>query len=176
MKKIISVCLAFAMLLALSACGEGGLSLTGSKNNNKEGYIGDTLSTYWFDFTVDGAYSCSEYEGYAAGSGKKLVVVSLTLKNTWGQSVDMWDTDFPILWGGEDDGDLDYPIAPFTDEQLPAEYSLGINQTKSGVLVYEVPDSYRDFSLAFLEIFEDENSEEGKDGDLFFVDFTPEVR
>lgn len=171
MKRIVSAALAFLMLMSLTACGV--LSLKDGKNGDKEGYIGDTMSTYWFDFTVDDAYSCAEYEGYAAGSGKKLVVVSMTLKNTCGHSVDMWDTDFPILWGGEDDGDLDYPIAPVSDEQLLLEYSLGINQSKSGVLVYEVPDSYRDFSVAFLEVFEDANDENGQDGDLFFVDFTP---
>ncbi|MFG6350248.1 MAG: DUF4352 domain-containing protein [Oscillospiraceae bacterium] len=177
MKKFVTAVLALAMLLSLTACN--GLSFKpggGSSSDDKEGYIGDTLSTYWFDFTVDDAYSCSEYSGYTAGSGKQLVVVSMTLKNTWGQSVDMWDSDFPLLWGGEDDGDLDYPIAPVSDEQFPQEYSLGINQSKSGVLVYEAPADYRDFSLAFLEVFEDEDNEEGRDGDLYFVDFTAEKR
>ena len=42
--------------------------------------------------------------------------------------------------------------------------------------MYEAPADYRDFSLAFLEVFEDEDNEEGRDGDLYFVDFTAEKR
>ena len=181
-KKIVSLALALTMLLTLASCDVLSLKPGGSSNgsststgNDKEGYIGDTLSTYWFDFTVDDAYICDEYEGYTPASGYQLVVVEMTLKNRVTFSVDMYRGDFPILWDDEENG-LDYPLAYIGGDQFPDEYTLGINQKKSGELVYEVPTDYRDFSVAFLEIFEDENNEDGRDGDVFFVDFTPEKR
>ena len=180
MKKIVSLLLSFVMLLSLFACGEGGLSLKGGSSNDKEGYIGDTLSTYWFDFTVDDAYSCASYHDYTAAAGSKLVVVRMTLKNDCGASVDMWGDDFVLLWEtGNDDDDVDMAVAlpaGLSDEQFPDEYTLGINQSKSYAAVYEVPEGYRDFAVAFMEIFESDSDPEGETGDTFFVYFTPEEK
>ena len=178
MKKFVSFLLAFVMLLALTACGEGGLSLNGSNSNDKEGYIGDTLSTYWFDFTVDDAYSCSSYHDYTASAGKKLVVASITLKNTCGTSVDMWGDDFVILWDtGDDDVDMEFALpGGLSDKQFPDEYTLGINQSKSYEAVYEVHEGYRDFAVAFMEIFESDSDPDGEAGETYFVYFTPEEK
>ena len=112
------------------------------------------------------------------GQGVKLVVVSLSLKNNCGQSVDMWGEDFVIFWGDDDDAfDLDIPLpAGLSDDQFPDEYVLGINESKNGVLVFEVPREYRDFSIGFMEIFESESNPDGDEGDTFFVDFTAEDR
>ena len=179
MKRFASFLLALMMLLALAACGEGGLNFNLKETESpgyKEGYVGDTMSTYWFDFTVDEAYSCTEYEGYLPDPGYKFVVATITLKNTCGFSVDMWDTDFVILWDAEDDY-MDIPLAPgLSADQFPEEYVLGINATKTGVAVYEVPEGYRDFSIAFMEVYEDEGNPDGRDGDVYYVDFTPEER
>lgn len=54
---------------------------------------------------------------------------------------------------------------------LPGTYSLGINQERTGLLVYEVPAEEKDFSISYLEAFE-----EGDEGNVFFVYFTPEER
>lgn len=181
MKKLVSFFLALVMLLSLAACGEGGLSLNPKETESqKDGYIGDTLPTFWFDFTVDDAYRCSEYHGYTPAPGNKLIVATITLKNTCGYSVDMWGDDFVILWEREAGGDIDMELAlpaGISDDQFPDEYLLGINASKSCVAVYEVPEEYRDFAIAFMEIFEDEDdpsNEEGVDGDTYFVYFTPE--
>ena len=133
MKKFVPLLLAFVMLLGLTACGEGGLSLNGSNSSDKEGYIGDTLSTYWFDFSVDDAYSCSSYHDYTASAGKKLVVASITLKNTCGASVDMWGDDFVILWDtGDDDVDMEFALpGGLSDRQFPDEYTLSEGKVKS---------------------------------------------
>lgn len=178
MKKIVSLLLSFVMLLSLFACGEGGLSLKGSSTSDKEGYIGDTLSTYWFDFTVDDAYSCSAYHDYTAAAGNKLVVAAMTLKNDCGASVDMWGDDFVILWNTGDD-DVDMALAlpgGLSDEQFPDEYTLGINQSRSCTAVYEVPESCRDFAIAFMEIFESDTDPDGETGETYFVYFTPEEK
>ena len=60
-------------------------------------------------------------------------------------------------------------MPPLTDEQLPGTYPLSVDEEVTGLLVYEVPAGNRDFSISYLEQFDD-NSE----GDTFFVFFTAE--
>ena len=175
MKKAVSFVLALMMLCSLAACD--GLSLKPSEGPvSKDGYIGDTMSTYWFDFTVNEAYSCTEYDGYTAREGCQLVIAEMTLKNTCDFSVDMWDTDFLILWDDEENG-YNIPVQYYSDDQFPEEYTLGINARKTGLLIYEVPEEFRDFAIYFQEVFaddEDPTNEDGIDGDSFFVTFTAE--
>lgn len=176
-KRLASFALALVMALSLAACGEGGLSLNpNEKSDAKDGYIGDTLSTLWFDFVVDDAYTCTEYHGYTPDAGNKLVVVAISLKNNCGYSVDMWGNDFVILWDDEENGiDVSLP-AGLSDEQFPDEYALGINARKSGVSVFEVPEEFRDFAIWFQEFITNEDYPDGKEGDNFFVYFTPEEK
>lgn len=182
MKRIASFLLAFMMMVSLTACGEGGLNLNPKGNEDdsdvKSGYIGDTMSTEWFDFVVNDAYSCSEYHGYTPQAGNKLVVADMSLKNNCGESVDMWGEDFVIIWEiSDEDIDMDIPLsAGISDDQFPDEYVLGINATKSGVLVFEVPEEYRDFSIGFAEIFESNDDPDGDLGNTYFVNFTAEEK
>lgn len=186
MKRLASLLLALAAALLLPACGQGGPDLVpGSWEDGepglKQGVLGDTLSTQWFDFTVDGAYSCARYGSYTAADGNKLVVATLTLNNTFGSPVDMWGDDFAILW---DDPDQDSGAAPalpegISGEQFPDEYVLAIDEVRTGQAVYEVPQDFSDFALAFQEIFEDtENPDnlDGVEGDTFLVSFTAEEK
>jgi len=182
MKRLASLLLALTMALSLAACGENGLDLNlGGKSEKKDGYIGDTLSTHWFDFTVNDAYSCAQYGDYTADTGNKLVVAAITLKNTCGESVPMWGDDFVILWDAEDEDDGVTPALPagLSDDQFPDEYNLGINQTKAAVSVYEVPEDVKDFAIGFQEISEDTDNPEnldGIEGETYFVSFTPEEK
>lgn len=137
MRRLASLLLALAVALSLPACGQSGLDLSPGGGDDgepglKQGLPGDTLSTQWFDFTVDGAYSCARYGSYTAADGNKLVVATLTLKNTFGNPVDMWGDDFAILW---DDPDQDGGAAPalpegISGEQFPDEYVLEIDEIR----------------------------------------------
>lgn len=180
MKRLASILLSLTMALSLAACGEGGLNLNpgGGEPGLKKGFVGDTLSTEWFDFTVSDAYSCAQYGSCTAGAGNKLVVAAISLKNTCGESVDMWGDDFAILWDSEDGATLALP-AGISDDQFPDEYVLKINETRAGTAVYEVPEDFRDFVIAFQEIYEDtENPDnlDGVEGNTFFVSFTAEEK
>lgn len=186
MKRLASILLALTMALSLAACGEGGLNLNpgGGKDDDsdvKYGYIGDAMSTEWFDFTVNDAYSCAQYEDHAAQAGNQLVVVTMTLKNTFGESVDMWGDDFVILWDDPDENSgIDIPLAAgVSDDQFPDEYTLKINETRAGIMVFEVPEGFRDFAVGFQEIYEDTKNPEnldGIEGNTFFVSFTAEEK
>lgn len=196
MKRLVSMLLAAALALSLAGCGGGDSGqqqpasysgdYTGSggdvyaENGYAEGRIGDTMHTYFFDYTVNSAYTCGEFAGREAAEGCKLLVVEVRVKNTFTSGIEMYDTDFQAQWGS---GDGDYRVPITTDpetfeeleaisgDQLPGTYELNVNQERTGLLVYEVPAAGRDFSVSYLEAFE-----EGDDGDTFFVYFTPEER
>lgn len=191
MKKFLALLLVCLLMASVTACGskddsynstytpsgdsDSGNSGSGSSGGDEDGYteggdwgyIGDVMHTYWFDFTVDDAYTCSDYEGYTAPEGKQLVVVTVSVKNTFLESLPMNQYDFQIQWGGEGDDDFEWPISAMTDDQFPDEYTLGINESRTGVLVYEVPADTQDYSVSFGEYFEDES-----EGDVYFIYFT----
>lgn len=196
MKRWLTALLALVLALALAGCGgkdSGGGSKGGGANVGSgggdvyaedgwaEGRIGDTMHTYWFNYTVNSAYTCGEFAGRSAAEDCRLLVVEVTVKNTITSSVEMYDTDFQAQWGGSGEEDYRLPITtdpetyeeldPISDDQLPGTYSLGVNQERTGLLVYEVPAGEKDFSISYLEAFE-----EGDEGDTFFVYFTPEER
>ena len=201
MKKVTSLLLALLLILALAACdsipkdsggsgdssGTGGDTSGGSSSSDGvyaedgfgEGRIGDVLHTYFFDFTVNSAYTTADYNGYTAADGDhQLLVVNTTIKNTTTQSITMWDSDFQAQWStSQDTGEYAWPVTDdgavptVSDDQLPAEYDLAVNEERTGDLVFEVPVDEKDFSLSTLEIF-DNGTEEGEEGDTFAVFFT----
>lgn len=142
-----------------------------------EGRLGDTMHTYFFDYTVNDAYTCTNYEGTTPASGNVFLVVDITVKNTSTQSYNMFDTDFQAQWGTDGEDDYRVPITtdpetyeelePLSEAQLPGTYPLTVDEEVQGLLVYEVPEGYQDFSISYMEYFDDDST-----GDTFFVFFT----
>ena len=85
MKRVFVLVTALVMALSLAACG-------GDAEAN-EGRVNDTMETYFFDFTVNSAYLTADYEGYTPAEGNVLLVASITVKNTFQESIEMYDTD-----------------------------------------------------------------------------------
>lgn len=172
-QRLFALAAAVVMALGLTACGGSGSS---------EGRTGDTMETYFFDFTVNSAYLTSDYAGYTPAEGNVLLVADITVKNTFRESIEMYDTDFQAQWGEDEDPEA-YSIPITTDpetftelepvggDQLPGTYPLAVDEERSGQLVYEVPQGYVDFSLSYLELYDD-GSEEENTGDTYFVFFT----
>ena len=193
MKRLLSLTLALLLLLTLAACGggsgDGGPDRSGGAGSGEvqaedgyaEGRVGDLMHSYFMDFTVNGAYTAAEYHGHAAPEGMKVLVVNMTIKNTFNESLPMYDDDFQGQWSASPETDeFAWPITEGADgsdldvvseEQLPARYDLAVDETRTGVLVFDVPADERDFSISHRELFGD-NSE----GDTFFVYFTAEER
>lgn len=123
MRKRIVFSLMASILLLLSACGsipgmEGGSSSGGSASSSDGTYhVGDTISTAFFDFTVNSAVASADHEGYTAQDGYKLVVADLTIKNTETYSMPMGQYDFMIAWGDGDE-DFAYPLNQYCESQL----------------------------------------------------------
>jgi len=173
MNKFASLILAvITAVTVLTGCG--GNNVYPDEFGNAEGHMGDTMHTCFFDYTVNSAYLCSEYEGYTPQSGNELLVANITVKNTFGESIEMYDSDFQIQWNDDAADAFDVPITAYQDEgwtlndkMLPGTYELSNNQRKSGTLVFEVPAGNNDFSISYLELFDDDS-----EGDVFFVFFT----
>ena len=172
MKKLVVACL--AVIMFLTGCGDK----TGyAEDGYGEGRMGDTMHTYFFDYTINSAYLCPEFEGYTpTQEGYMLLVADVTVKNTYTESIPMYDTDFQVQWNvdGEYDVPITYYIDAVSDQQLPTEYELAVNEERSGLLVFEVPADKKDFSISYLELFESDTNAEGEEGDTFFVFFTAE--
>ncbi len=171
MKKIrfAAVLMTAAML---AGCGQSG-------GEYKEGRLGDAMETYFFDFTVRSATLCDTFETYTPAEGNRILMVDVEVKNTGNASIEMYDTDFQAQWGGEGEDDYSVPITfdketeeeldVLNENQLPATYTLGIDETRAGLLVFEVPGGEQDFSLSYQEYFDNDST-----GDVYFVYFTPE--
>ena len=154
--------------LVLSGCG----LLPGTeRTETEEVHVGDTVSTSWFDYTITSAQSADSYQDRTADEGCKLIVVELTIQNRFDEPVPMYDSDFQLYWGEYAQDQWALPLDVYCSEQLPQEYSLAVGETREGVLVYQVPDSACDFTLAFLEVF-DNGTPEGEEGDVYLAYFT----
>lgn len=174
MKKLLQAGILSTMIMAMVAGCSSIPGMGGGSKDDQKYYVGDTVSTRWFDYTINQAEAMETYEGYTAGEGNKLIVVDLEMTSTFMESIPMYNGDFQLYWPNYQDGD-DYCFAleQYTDKQLPDEYSLPIKGEMSGSLVYEVPTEQNDFQFMFLEIMDD-GSEDGRDGNLFTVYFTAE--
>lgn len=182
MKKLLAFLLPAVILAAsLTGCGVSGKVIEAGDEGYAEGAIGDTMRTYFFDYTIKDAYLCSEFEGYAPTEGYSLLVAEINVKNTFDESITMFDWDFVVLWPDENGGDLyDYPVtsyedvvlpSPASDKLLPAEYDLEKKKSRSGLLLFEVPEGMSELSIAYIESFDDDTT-----GNAFYTDFIPEEK
>ena len=185
MKRWVSLALALLLAAALTACGgkessDDGASAKGAdiyaENGYGEGRMGDVNHSVFMDFSVNDAYTTADYNGCAASEGRQLLVVEMTIKNVDRRTLSMWDDDFQAQWtASEETDEFAWPITEGEDgdldtvaeEQLPAEYELSVNESRTGTLVFDVPAGERDFSISHQELFDD-----GSVGDTFFVFFT----
>ncbi len=135
-----------------------------------DGYVGDTLETAFFDFKFNSVKKVSSYEGITPSEGNQLIVANVSVHNTMRSSLPMFDTDFALVYG-EGDDEYAFPVT-YTDpsktggDMLEGEYSIGINKTVTGDLVYEIPADITSGYFYFEEYFEN-----GEYGEYYTVSF-----
>lgn len=179
-KKIILLMALIIMMVTATACDDKGSNTqsavtpyaTVTEDGREtggyiDGRLGDKLQTAFFSFTVDNATLQNEYAGQTAPEGKSYLVAEISVKNTFGDVLPLWYDDFQVQWG-KTDQEYGYPIEPTTDNQMPLEYELKKGETITKEHVYEVPtpDEMHEYSLSFLEYYDD-----GLEGNVFFVYF-----
>jgi len=128
------------------------------------------------DYTVLEATSPAEYDGYTAAEGNRLIVCSVKVKNTFGETIPMYDSDFQLQWGniGGDDDDYTFSLDAFNDTMMPLEYELADGEEVTYDLVFEAPADVKDFGLVYLEEYYTGSESESGTGDFFSVNFTVE--
>ncbi len=134
------------------------------------GDIGRAFSTMFFDYTVAAAESPAEYDGYTPAEGNRLVLLRVTVKNDFGSTLPMYDTDFQLQWG-EGDNDYAWAVDAFNSEMMPLEWELADGKTVTYDMLFEAPAGQSDFSLVYLEEYTDKDGNE-KTGDFFSANFT----
>lgn len=171
MKKLIATLLAAMSVIMLVGCGS---KVIRPKDGYAEGSMGDTLRTYFFDFSVNSAYLCDTFEGYVAMDGCELLVTELTITNTDSRNVEMYDSDFQVQWGDNAadafDFSLTYYNETFSNKVFPGIYTLSAKESRTALLVFEVPEGYSQFSISYLELFVADDPDD-QEGDMFFVYF-----
>ena len=180
-KKIASLLLTSLLAVSLAACGKDGSGssvITPDQNGYAEGKLGDTMRCSFFDYTVNSAYVCDTYGDYTPQSGYELLVADVTVKNIFGESIPMFDNDFQVQWSSDAKDAFDYPVTYYLEEGvslgeevLPAEYTQAKDESRTGLLVFEVPAGEKEFSISYMEYFEDETT-----GDTLFVFFNAEKK
>ncbi len=190
MKKIMAMLFASVMLVSLAGCGKSGLAGASAENKADEGVevyenedgtytyegrIGSTMKTQWFNFTINDAYYTKDaIGGYTPSDGNVLVVVDMTVKNTFSQSIDMYTYDFQLQWNDDADDAYSFPVETsekVLDDQFDDEYTLKVDKEASGCYIFEAPEGNEDFSVSYLEYDENDN-----EGDLFFVYFSADEK
>lgn len=179
-KRLIA-CIAVMMIacMMLTACGS--LAGTGRRTSTtvndvvtaEDGYasgeIGTTFRTVFFDYSVDSVAFPSEYEGIIPNEGYQFLDVVITIKNTFGEELPMFNSDFQIQWHDLGDGpdDFDWGLEKEdSDTIMPASYYLASGKSCTYHILYEVPAEAKEFSVSYLELFDDDS-----EGDVFFTYF-----
>ena len=102
------------------------------------------------------------------------------MNSTFDTAIEMYDTDFQAQWGGEGDEDFSMPITfdgteegmdVLTEEQLPGIYPLQPKESRTGLLIFEIPEGKLDLSISYMEAFDDDTT-----GETYFVNFTAEQK
>ncbi len=184
MKKLLALALAVFMLFGLCGCSllgdvidqaldeaevASGEVILPDEEGYAEGRIGDTFRTAFFDFTVDNVDGCESYEGYTPKEGMQLIDVTITVKNTFGEELPMFNSDFQIQWHDLGDKDEDYGSGIILEDSstvMPEEYTQKRAETVTYHILYEVPAEACEFSVSYLEYFSDDTT-----GDVFFCFF-----
>ncbi len=179
-KKIASLLCAALLAVSFAGCSFGGGSnvVTPDQDGYAEGKLGDTMRNTFFDYSVNNAYVCDFYEDYIPQAGYELLVADVTVKNTFDETISMFDSDFQVQWDSDSKDAFDYPVTFYLDEGtglgdkvLPAQYDLAKEESRTGLLIFEVPTGETEFSISYMEYFDDDTT-----GDTFFVLFTAEKK
>lgn len=160
------------LTLSLTACGSGGETGSGYPDDDgtAQGGLNTVMHTEFFTFTITGAALHSTLDDYVPGLGQVVLAVDMEVENTFSETIPMFDTDFLLQWGDGEEDQAYCLLDTVADDQLPERYDLEKGQARSGRLYFAVPQDVEDFTLTYLERFDD-----GTTGNKFSVTFTADT-
>ena len=152
----------------------GGTGTSGSTGTSgvltAAGDIGRTFDTMFFDYTVLSVENPAEYDGYTPEDGNQLIVVRVRVKNDFGSTLPMYDTDFPLFWGNGD-SDFSWAVDAFNKNMMPLEWELANGEEAVYDMLFEAPADKTEFSLSYLEEYTDKAGRE-RTGEWYDAYFT----
>lgn len=168
-KKFLT-CIMMVFCLMLTACGIPTITqVVRAENGYAEGQIGTTFRTVFFDYSVDSVKFPSEYEDYTPDEDMQLVDIVVTIKNTFGDTLPMFNSDFWIEWNKLENVQYNYDYGIEMDGSstvMPSEFSLADKDTCNYHIIFEVPAKATSFCVSFEECFNN-----GSTGDVFTTFF-----
>lgn len=132
--------------------------------------IGEQAETKWFNFTVTNLTAADCVNSNYAPAGYKFVVADITLKNTYGQAIPMYENDFLLLSKYSNGSQkeimteklLNYGYSAFVfqlyDNTARSYYfNLAAGETKSGKLIFLAASGAENYTLSYTEYDDDGN-------------------
>lgn len=166
-KKLLAAVLACGMLAAMTGCNpketisslQNEMQAGGREHSKDYSASGDeALSNAFFEYKINSAQLFSSVEDYLPDAkGRAFLVVDVTIKNIFQDdtSIPMSPADFELSWTGNT-GEYEYPVSNFgLADQLPDEWTQLKGNTKTGKIVFFVPDNVESIDLIYREIYED---------------------
>ncbi len=156
-KTIVSLCL--VLMLVFTACGgeKYGPLLAAAKEAElyagklTTGFVGDTLTNSFFEWTVTNVRTETELYGKTANAGKKFVVMDVSVTNTTDEEYEIGNYDFVSYVEPDMDTGLVETMDSFNDAMYPDEEMLAPGKTRSGTLVFEVDESVEEIIIDYIE-------------------------
>lgn len=181
---------------ALSACTSY-KTITGNMN--------EAVKTMFYSFTVNNCYSTAEINGHLPEDGKIFVVVNVSIENTYKGKLEMTDAHFQMQTLGTDDSsedttseiesggvstsaatataEVDYVLPEtqkteelYLEDELPASYTIDKSETRSGTLIFEMPNTDTIYNFCTADYFNYGTSGNTVTGNTYFVEVTPEAK
>ncbi len=133
----------------------------------------EDIQTSFFKFRVNDSFIAYDVNDYVPeDEGYTHLCVNITLTNTTKTTIPVGVYDFVAYWGeGEDE--YDFAIdEEFTQGQYPLDMQLAAGESVTGDVYFIVPDSKTQFSLEYLEVYDDDF-----EGNKYIVKITdPEIK
>ena len=112
--------------------------------------IGVPQSCKWFNFTVKSITAVDQYAGYTAPAGYQLYDVLITETGTYDEPSPMGTFDFYM--DNINFPDYIFPLDPWDDSMMPAEFDLYPGETVEYHMIYEIPSNVTQLDLMYTEI------------------------
>lgn len=183
MKKIMKYLMTGLTACMLTAC---------TSYKTITGNVNESVSTMFYQFTVEDCYSTLAIGEHKPQDGKMFVVVSVSIENTYKGKLSLTDHHFQLqtLSSSDDEEDSESTASASSDisyvlplsgsylaDELPSSYDLEQSETKKGTLVFEMPATDTVFNFCSADYFSYGSSTSSPStGNTYFVQITPEAR
>lgn len=113
-----------------------------------------SLQTSFFEYKINSVASLPSIGIVFPSPQNKFIIVNITITNLLPEALPMYYDDFQVKWG-ESAAEMASPIYNIIlGNKIKNEFSLGMNKSISGNLIFEVPNDKKDLKLEYIEIFE----------------------